>query len=152
MSRARRVEERLGKAARWLLITGLLFSLSTFQGAWMGCLCQTPDESEACECAHGCDPSGGMHDETVDKSEHHHSVTQFSVTGSESSGTHSLACCQHSQQSERPIVTFSQQLIEEESSPVAAVAVMSPTIEAAIRTHDPPRERPLYVTHSCLLI
>ena len=155
MRRARTVEEDLGKVARWLLISGLLFSLSTFQAAWasMVCMCQTPSESEACECAHGCDPSSGMHHEDSDQSEHHHSVTQFSVTGSESPDTHSFACCQPSQQSERPSITLSQQQpIEVESGTAAVVQTMSSTVEAATRIHDPPHSRPLYVTHSCLLI
>jgi hypothetical protein len=94
-----------------------------------------------------------MHHETGDQSEHHHSVTQFSDTGSESPGTNAFACCQPHQQSETPIIILSQQQpVEVGTFAAVVVSVIPPTVEAAIRTHDPPRSRPLYVTHSCLLI
>jgi hypothetical protein len=134
---------------------GLLFSLSPSQFAWasIACICQSLSQNESCECAHGCELSGGMHGESNDESEQNHSLINFSATDSQSPGTHGLTCCQPHQQNERPVVTLNQQLhIEAESGAAVVVPVVSATVSAAIRTQDAPRSRPLYIRHSCLLI
>lgn len=153
--KARTSEERFGKTARWLVVLGLLFSLSSSQAVWasIACICQSLSQSDVCECAVGCTPSGGIHGEGVDKSEQDYSVTIFSVTDSQFPGTHGLTCCQPHQQTERPIFTLNQQpQVEAESGASVVVPVVSATVSTAIRTHDPPRSRPLYIRHSCLLI
>ena len=156
IGRARRSEERFGRTARWLVALGLLFSLSSSQAALasIACICQSLSRSDGCECAHACDPSGEMRGESSDKAEQHHFVNIISdATESQSPGTHGLTCCQPHQQTERPLVTLNQQpQLEAESGAAVVVTVASATVKAAIRTHDPPRTRPLYITHSSLLI
>lgn len=152
MRMASPLKDILGKAARWLFVIGLLFSLSPLQTAWasIACLCQSLSQSEACECAHGCDPSNGMHGETSDQSGV--SETKVSLNVDEWPNSHSVSCCKPQQQSERPVVTRTNQLpVDVSSSQAVFVPVVSATVDVT-RTHDPPRSRPLYVIHSCLLI
>jgi hypothetical protein len=152
MRSARPQKGILGKAARWLFVIGLLLSFSTFQAAWAStaCRCQTLGQSEACEYAHGCDSSDGMYDETSQRSEWAISETKYPPSGRSDSPT--VTCCQPQQQGERPLVTLANQLpVDVGSSQAVFVPVLSATVDVT-RTHDPPRSRPLYIRHSCLLI
>ena len=152
MKRPRKTKNLTGRAARLLFVVGLLLSLSSFQVAWaaIACLCQSASRAESCECAHGCDPT--MHENGTTGATHDYPETKSSIKWDVSPRTHSMSCCERQQQSEKPVMTFtSPSTVEVEDSP----AIVLPTAIAlayAIRTHDPPRSRPLYVTHSCLLI
>ncbi|HSE96704.1 MAG TPA: hypothetical protein VLD57_00450, partial [Blastocatellia bacterium] len=73
-----------------------------------------------------------MHRQSIDKSDQDHSVTIFSVTDSQSPGTHDLTCCRPHQQTERPLVTLSHQpQLEAESGAAVVVPVVSATVTAA---------------------
>jgi hypothetical protein len=154
MRSARAEKNRLGSTVRCLFVIGLLFSLSTFQAAWasIACMCQIPSQTDVCECAHACDPASGTHGKASHQSGHDEAETGFSVKGIESPYSNSMACCQPRQQSERPLVTFTNQLPADFESSEAVVAVVVPVTVYVTRTHDPPRSRPLYIRHSCLLI
>ncbi|HWP43951.1 MAG TPA: hypothetical protein VNO14_11985 [Blastocatellia bacterium] len=63
-----------------------------------------------------------------------------------------MTCCGSQQQGEKPAATFtSPPAAGVEDIPAVALPGRLKTAQA-MRTHDPPRSRPLYVTNSCLLI
>ncbi len=154
MKRARIIRSSPRVAARWLLVAGLLFSLSTSQAAHAltACMCETQSQVEDCECGDGCDPSSGMHGETSTELSPGGSDTESSVKGIEWPYSNSVTCCRPQQHSERPLITLNNQIpVDAVSHQAVVVPVVSGTVDVT-RTHDPPRSRTLYVTHSCLRI
>ena len=154
MIRTRALKGISSKRGRRLFVIGLLFSLSSLQTVWASaaCICQSLSQSEACECMHGCDSASGMHRENMTRPVPDASGTEFAITRSASPSSHSTACCEPQQQSEKLVVTLINPLsIESENYPTIVTSVALAVVHA-INTHDPPHSRPLYVTHSCLLI
>lgn len=143
-----------GKAARRLFVIGLLFLLSSLQIVWASaaCIYQSLNQSEVCECVHGCNSASGMHPESMTRSVLDASETEFVITRSDSPSRHSQSCCEPQQQTAKPLVALINPLsVESENYPTIVTSVALAVVHA-IKTHDPPHSRPLYVTHSCLLI